>query len=439
MENIEKYQFSVHLEDICEKGFLPLVRSQSSSTICSSDISENPSTKIKDEDCSIEQLLNRIRNVINYKKSNKPYLPNGPKERGNHLLDLLEDKLKNNSASELITAIFPFTTDRAIQTTHQVPNASSVVDNSHLNEQEKKVKASQSKENPFNKDQLEELAHTGVQTSPAHIQVQSTAQQIQIPSYAQVTENKAKKLHTILLYPKEDQEKPQPIRNLLQSELNQRKEGIKIAATRPIRKNGLAIDCTSQKDLQNFLDKLNAKESLAKTIDIKQPSKRYPRCVIYDIREGTSDEEVLQALAMETDTDTDKFKVSFKLRGKEGRNHFVISAPPQLIQELITLRKISLNWQKHNIREHFDIKRCFKCQDFGHIQTNCKRKNVYCVYCGNSHPSSTCRNNRAQCLNCSEANRNRRVKYDINHFASDNKCPVYQQMVQRYKDSLTYE
>ncbi|GBM07978.1 Putative protein in type-1 retrotransposable element R1DM [Araneus ventricosus] len=48
-----------------------------------------------------------------------------------------------------------------------------------------------------------------------------------------------------------------------------------------------------------------------------------------------------------------------------------------------------------------------------------------------------CRNNRAQCLNCAEANRTRRHKVDINHYASDSNCPVYQQMVQSTNTSTS--
>ncbi|GBO12314.1 hypothetical protein AVEN_188917-1 [Araneus ventricosus] len=115
MEHIEKYQVSIHLEDICEKGYLPLVRSQSSSTICSS-VSELSTTTTKDADCTMEQLLHRLRNIINLKKSNKSYLPNGPKDRGNLLIDLLEKKININSSIETTTVACPTTTDSAVQT-----------------------------------------------------------------------------------------------------------------------------------------------------------------------------------------------------------------------------------------------------------------------------------------------------------------------------------
>ncbi|GBM53317.1 Putative protein in type-1 retrotransposable element R1DM [Araneus ventricosus] len=143
--------------------------------------------------------------------------------------------------------------------------------NSLLDELEKKIKTQQPQEPVHNRVHSEELAHTGVQTSPPHKRVQIPVPPAPLPSYAQVAANNSKKLHTILLYPKEGQENPLPIRNLLQTELNQRKEGIKIAATRTIRKNGLAIDCTTRTKAANDLLHTNIKEIQPDIIAIQDP------------------------------------------------------------------------------------------------------------------------------------------------------------------------
>ncbi|GBN22208.1 hypothetical protein AVEN_10400-1 [Araneus ventricosus] len=88
----------------------------------------------------------------------------------------------------------------------------------------------------------------------------------------------------------------------------------------------------------------------------KIAGERFPRCVIYDLVEDTKEEDVQQALANATDAEAEDFKISFKMRGKGGKSHFVVAAIPSLILALLEVKKITINWMKHNIREHLHIK-----------------------------------------------------------------------------------
>ncbi|GBN93599.1 hypothetical protein AVEN_174390-1 [Araneus ventricosus] len=223
----------------------------------------------------------------------------------------------------------------------------------------------------------------------------------------------------------EGQELENSIKGLLQKEINPQKEGFEVTATRPLRNKGLAVDCTSKDHLDILLEKLNAKTQLTEKIEIKKPEKRFPRCVIYDLEEDTQEGDVLKALANATQAEEKDFRICFKMKGKGGRSHFVVTANPALTLALLEKKKINIHWSKHNIREHLDIKRCYKCQDFGHLQANCKRQYPYCAFCGFSHNTRNCRNDRPRCVNCLEANGKRKDKVDICHMASDNKCPSF--------------
>lgn len=58
------------------------------------------------------------------------------------------------------------------------------------------------------------------------------------------------------------------------------------------------------------------------------------------------------------------------------------------------------------------IKRCFKCQRFGHVNTNCSHT-LRCQWCGRGHHGDDC-TNEYSCANCGG-----------NHHAADKKCVLY--------------
>lgn len=59
------------------------------------------------------------------------------------------------------------------------------------------------------------------------------------------------------------------------------------------------------------------------------------------------------------------------------------------------------------------IKRCFRCQRYGHLNTNCDHP-LRCLRCGQDHYSEDCENIQPSCANCRG-----------NHIASDKSCVVY--------------
>ena len=64
--------------------------------------------------------------------------------------------------------------------------------------------------------------------------------------------------------------------------------------------------------------------------------------------------------------------------------------------------------------------RCFKCQRFGHILSNC-RGDPACVKCKGNHSMTDCPDDTScSCVNCGG-----------DHMSSDPKCPVFLQLVEK--------
>lgn len=59
------------------------------------------------------------------------------------------------------------------------------------------------------------------------------------------------------------------------------------------------------------------------------------------------------------------------------------------------------------------VKRCNKCQRFGHLEKQCRGK-VTCPKCGENHHNDQCPNEKTECANCG-----------LNHGAFSKACPVW--------------
>ena len=90
--------------------------------------------------------------------------------------------------------------------------------------------------------------------------------------------------------------------------------------------------------------------------------------------------------------------------------------------------------------DSFHVKRCYKCQQYGHISENCKHSSA-CGYCGGSHETRNCntKNNpsAASCVNCKNSN----VKtYSDNcqHSSSSIECPILKVEQTKLKKSIPF-
>ncbi|GBM92131.1 Putative protein in type-1 retrotransposable element R1DM [Araneus ventricosus] len=239
--------------------------------------------------------------------------------------------------------------------------------------------------------------------------------EVQTPTYATALMKGKEIIHkrpnqpTILLYHKElyddgnQKMEKKGLEHLIREELSCNE--VNLSNIKPVRNNGIAITCTKEGDAQAIMDKIANTESLNKLITARKPKKRHPSIIIYDISDQTTNEEIQDALRHHTGIEND-IKLRFKLRGRtEGTSHWVIETPSDEFQKISMIKKLPINWSMHNVREFFHIKKCQRCQAYGHLVNNCKNIKPFCGFCGNRHQTSQCRATVACCINCNDENR----------------------------------
>ena len=100
--------------------------------------------------------------------------------------------------------------------------------------------------------------------------------------------------------------------------------------------------------------------------------------------------------------------------------------------------KICMDLVAHQVVDRFFIKRCNKCQKFGHYQKDCTVE-VHCGYCRQNPLSKDCNEIEDgdfayyDCVNCERAD-----KRSLGHSAYWHKCPTYLDLQKKAMKSSPY-
>jgi hypothetical protein len=98
--------------------------------------------------------------------------------------------------------------------------------------------------------------------------------------------------------------------------------------------------------------------------------------------------------------------------------------------------KVTLGLTTCKVYNRFHVKRCNKCQLFGHYAKDCTSQETYCAKCAGNHESVSCSTSGKKCINCVRSDADQ-----VDHHAYDLSCPaiIQQQEMLKHvieKDSL---
>ncbi|GBM40775.1 hypothetical protein AVEN_177907-1 [Araneus ventricosus] len=177
---------------------------------------------------------------------------------------------------------------------------------------------------------------------------------------------------------------------------------IGIKNVKKLAKGGVAIECDTAKGTETILKEINSNQQLSNAFEAKAPT-------LANQNEGLREQD---------------FRSCFKLKSKQsGKCHWVIEVQPKTFHSLLRRKKVFFEWNRLSLREFLRPTRCYKCNRFGHISTNCQQAES-CPQCGEEgHKKAEC-TNEAKCINCTEANNKYKLNHDTTHAATDPSCPA---------------
>ena len=179
-----------------------------------------------------------------------------------------------------------------------------------------------------------------------------------------------------------------------------------------------------------------------------------PTIAVLDVENYTTKEEFVEKVKNQNPDIREKietgslFKVVFgkkrrdndEIGSAEGKYYQVIIRVSEDIREIIRHagNRIFMELSSFRVIDRFYIKRCNKCQTFGHYQKDCKNGTICGFCCADDHlsphcPKKTDDKTEYNCINCKNAKKE--YKGHSTHWI---KCPTYVELQEKLKKSIPY-
>ena len=250
---------------------------------------------------------------------------------------------------------------------------------------------------------------------------------------------------------------------------------IRINGCKYVGKGGLVVNCLSTEDCKHLVEKMEANNDFT----AKMPAKRFPRIVVKGVDESIEEGEVINELVTKNSEINEYFvnnqneavdqniKLKFKFRrnqttngsngangpnglnGQNGpnvttndkTNTWVLEVSPKIWQIIKNRRSLHFGWTACRFNEYLYIKRCYRCQRFGHISTECKdsASGEVCGGCAGGHTTKGCTATK-QCINCCRFNAQNPTKRQLstNHSVFSNDCECLQRLKEKLMQNISY-
>ena len=127
--------------------------------------------------------------------------------------------------------------------------------------------------------------------------------------------------------------------------------------------------------------------------------------------------------------------------GKKENKHFqVVARVGDKIRKAMKANrdKVFVDLSSYRVVDRFYVKRCNRCQQFGHYEKDCNNP-ICCGYCSGEHKSSDCHevaiddHTEHKCVNCQKKGND-----SEGHSTMWYKCPSYMEMQNKMKKNIPY-
>lgn len=283
----------------------------------------------------------------------------------------------------------------------------------------------------------------GTSKNPTYAEILRTGQP-NGPTIAKKHSNKPPE--TMLIYPSNDSDDSAKTFNDLKKKVNVKDLNISVQQVKHIRRGGVAVslnDKSSSKTLRKALHQLDG-------FIIKKPIRNNPYIKVLGVPADITNDIILEALASLFDeagisTTENELNNSPKVifhsnNGTKNTRNVVLQLLP--VQWTAALEKSFLNvqWSRLKMINCVPVKRCYRCQSFGHMTSNCTSERDTCSYCSGHHSLAMCTSDlqHGKCSNCVKHNVEFKQNYDTNHPANSNVCPVFKALRLKVEKSIYY-
>ena len=204
------------------------------------------------------------------------------------------------------------------------------------------------------------------------------------------------------------------------------------------------FDTAAQRD--SALDKIKRVPGLK----AEESKRRRPLVIMKGVSKESEFEDGVKLMFTQNPSLKDSGKESdvslrFKRRNKnDSLYNIVFEVTPAIRMKMLEIGRLNFDHQRLRVSDYSPFLQCYKCLQFGHVQSRCPSESTRCSHCSSdSHGVATCPDSRDShaltCFNCKEYNTKTRKQTPTSHSATSLKeCPRIQSMVTRLCERTDY-
>ena len=216
-----------------------------------------------------------------------------------------------------------------------------------------------------------------------------------------------------------------------------------------VKENGdVYVDLPSKENQEKLLPLLAEVTENENLVKLKS---KLPTISILNVSEFTSKEEFIEKVKQQNPQikvkvdEGSEFSIVFCKKPVETapankKFHQIVARVSDDIRQIIkrSNNRIYMDLSSHRVVDRFYVKRCNKCEQFGHYEKDCRNQSR-CGYCMGPHLSSECRevqerdHEHYKCGNCKDAG-----KKETGHSTHWHNCPSYIEQQKKAKKLIPY-
>lgn len=245
-------------------------------------------------------------------------------------------------------------------------------------------------------------------------------------SYASVVCNKSNQTNdskVLLIKQKSQQKDIKQIKIDLKEKVNPVELGVGVAIGRPTKNGSLILSCGMEKDINSVQSEIQTR--LGTEYEVDRPKKHEHRIKVVGVNaceHGIDDEEIVNRVIKQNDLNKNDISFNMKILRKtnvvNNKFNIIFEADSNTYNLLINKQRLNLGWNRCPVYNEYGIIRCYHCNKFGHLQKECKDKQI-CAKCTGEHDSRECQEVNVKCINCIVSNQKYGLNLKTNHTVWD--------------------
>ncbi|GBN41247.1 hypothetical protein AVEN_78771-1 [Araneus ventricosus] len=205
-----------------------------------------------------------------------------------------------------------------------------------------------------------------------------------------------------------------------------------MVASRPIRDAGVVLVTETKLMTETLRQAMEGCPAVADKVSVRAPKGRVPHIIVHNVPVGkyaTRDKEErwIRRLRKGNTLPEGDISVRFGRKAKNGTEDWILALAPEVSKGIPKQGRLNHGFSSLRYREFLEPTRCFKCQRFGHMKSQCPdlAGPDYCTKCTGRHLPKDCKAKRPTCRNCAEYNSKTGARNPTSHTVRDQKCGTY--------------